>query len=49
MVADLPLYSLQTVYSRIGDSFAYLCIAALVLLTAWAMLRRKQAAPVSKD
>jgi apolipoprotein N-acyltransferase len=49
MVADLPLYSLQTVYSRIGDSFAYLCIAALVLLTARAMLRRKQAAPVSKD
>jgi hypothetical protein len=33
----------MTLYARIGDFFVYLCIAALVALTAAAFLRRTPA------
>jgi apolipoprotein N-acyltransferase len=42
MVANFPVYSTRTIYSRIGDLFAYLCVAGLVFFTAWAFLHRKQ-------
>jgi apolipoprotein N-acyltransferase len=42
MVADLPVHSERTIYSRIGDLFAYLCVAGLVFLTIRALLKRKQ-------
>jgi apolipoprotein N-acyltransferase len=35
MVADVPTHGLGALYPRLGDSFAYLCIAGLVLLTGW--------------
>ena len=44
MVAALPLHSETTLYSRMGDWFAYICIAGFVLLTIWAFTHRKQPA-----
>jgi len=32
MVSDVPIEGVTTFYSRIGDSFAWLCVAALVWL-----------------
>jgi apolipoprotein N-acyltransferase len=46
MFAELPVHSERTIYSRIGDLFAYLCAAGLVVLTALALRRRKQPAHV---
>jgi apolipoprotein N-acyltransferase len=44
MVAALPVHSETTLYSRMGDWFAYICIAGLVFLTIWAFTHRKQPA-----
>jgi apolipoprotein N-acyltransferase len=44
MLARLPMHRIATVYSRIGDAFAYLCIFGLLLLAGLALLRRKQPA-----
>ena len=41
LVASFQVRSLRTIYSRVGDLFAYLCITGLVFLTAWAFLRRR--------
>jgi apolipoprotein N-acyltransferase len=41
LVATLPIHSVRTIYSRIGDLFAYLCIGGLILLTIWAFRRHK--------
>ena len=41
MLASIPTRGVVTVYSRIGDAFAYLCVAGLVLLAGWAFLRRQ--------
>jgi apolipoprotein N-acyltransferase len=38
----VPSRGVITIYSRIGDVFAYLCVAGLVILTAWAILARKK-------
>jgi apolipoprotein N-acyltransferase len=40
MITSVPTRGVTTVYSRIGDLFAYLCVAGLVFLTGWAFLRR---------
>jgi apolipoprotein N-acyltransferase len=40
MVTDLPVHSTRTIYSRVGDLFAYLCVAGLILLTGWALIHR---------
>jgi apolipoprotein N-acyltransferase len=38
LLTELPCAGQRTLYSRIGDSFAWLCLAALAGLTAWAVL-----------
>ena len=40
MIADLPTRSVVTIYSRIGNSFAYLCVLALAALAFWARRTR---------
>jgi len=43
MVTDLPAYNIVTPYSRIGDAFAWLCIACFVAFNIWGhFIRRKQ-------
>ena len=44
MVATVPTHGVVTIYSRIGDSFAYLCAAGLIGLAGWALLRGRAAA-----
>jgi apolipoprotein N-acyltransferase len=38
MLTSVPTRGVTTIYSRIGDLFAYLCAAGLVFLAAWAVL-----------
>jgi apolipoprotein N-acyltransferase len=40
MLAWVPKHGTVTVYSRIGDTFAYLCVLGLILLTGLAVARR---------
>ena len=40
MLASIPTRGVVTIYSRIGDTFAYLCAIGLVLLTGWASVRK---------
>ncbi len=42
LVATLPVHSENTIYSRIGDLFAYLCVAGLFVLVIWSSLHHKQ-------
>ena len=42
MVSDVPTEGVTTVYSRIGDSFAWLCVAAFVWLVGSVAARRKR-------
>jgi apolipoprotein N-acyltransferase len=42
MITSVPTRGVATIYSRIGDLFAYLCATGLVFLAAWAFFRRKQ-------
>jgi apolipoprotein N-acyltransferase len=40
MMATVPTHGVVTIYSRIGDAFAYLCAVGLVLLAVWAFVRK---------
>ena len=40
MLASIPTRGVVTIYSRIGDTFAYLCAIGFVLLTGWALVRK---------
>jgi apolipoprotein N-acyltransferase len=42
MQAGVPLQGVTTIYSRIGDLFAYLCAAGLIVLAGWTLVRREQ-------
>jgi apolipoprotein N-acyltransferase len=44
MLASLPVQGVKTVYSQIGDVFAYGCVAGLILLLAGTLFRREHAA-----
>jgi apolipoprotein N-acyltransferase len=44
MIADLPVHAEKTVYSLIGDTFAYLSIAGLIFFAVLAFLHSKGAA-----
>ncbi len=44
MVVDVPVRGVRTVYSIIGDLYAWLCVAAVLFLVA-AALRRKRSTP----
>jgi len=41
MITSVPTRGVRTIYSRVGDLFAYFCAAGLVILFGWALLRRK--------
>jgi apolipoprotein N-acyltransferase len=43
MIAYIPTEGVTTIYSRIGDLFAWLCMAGLVTVIAWVVVRRKAA------
>ena len=43
MIADLPTQGVTTVYSRIGDLFAWLCVAGFLGLIVFAIVNRKRA------
>jgi len=43
MIAYVPTKSVTTIYSRIGDLFAWLCMAGLVTAIGWVVIRRKAA------
>lgn len=45
LVTLMPIHGTSTVYTYIGDIFAYLCIISLVALTAVALWRRRQIDP----
>jgi apolipoprotein N-acyltransferase len=45
LVSMVPTRGVRTLYSRIGDAFAWLCIAALVLPVGWGWRRRGQRPP----
>ncbi|QKG23299.1 nitrilase-related carbon-nitrogen hydrolase [Actinomadura verrucosospora] len=42
LVADVPVHGATTPYDRIGDLFAWLCVAAIPLLTALAVARSRR-------
>jgi len=42
MITTIPTRGVRTVYSRIGDAFAYLSVAGLIFLAGWAFIRREQ-------
>jgi apolipoprotein N-acyltransferase len=48
MLASLPMHRVTTLYSRIGDAFAYLCVLGLILLAVPALLRREQPAAIAQ-
>jgi apolipoprotein N-acyltransferase len=41
IVAMMPVHAVPTLYSRIGDVFAYVCILTLITLTALGFVRRQ--------
>lgn len=45
MIADVPTRGVRTLYSRLGDWFAWLCLAALVALIITAFARRSRLPP----
>jgi apolipoprotein N-acyltransferase len=47
MLGSVPTRGVTTIYSRIGDVFAYLCVAGLILLAGWAFIHRHR--PVQSD
>lgn len=42
MVAQVPVRGVRTIYARVGDLFAWLCVAGLVGAIAWGTLRKRQ-------
>jgi apolipoprotein N-acyltransferase len=46
MMAAIPVRGVHTIYSRIGDSLAYLCVVASLFFAGMALLRRKHASAV---
>lgn len=45
MIADVPIQGVRTPYSRLGDWFAWTCIASLVSLVMIALARGRPASP----
>jgi apolipoprotein N-acyltransferase len=40
MVVHVPTVGTRTIYSVVGDLFAYLCVAGLVIIVGWVVYRR---------
>jgi apolipoprotein N-acyltransferase len=45
MIAAVPTRGVVTIYSRIGDAFAYFCAAGVIVLAGWALVRKPTAGP----
>lgn len=45
MIADVPIQGVRTLYARLGDWFAWVCIAGLLALIATALARRPSLRP----
>lgn len=43
MIVDLPTHSVPTFYGRVGDLFAWMCVASLLALTVLGLLHRRRA------
>lgn len=41
MISYVPTKGVRTIYSRIGDLFAWLCMAGFVAVLGWVVVRRK--------
>jgi apolipoprotein N-acyltransferase len=48
VVAQVPTQGVNTVYGRVGDAFAYLCLLVLAGLTAYAYLRGRRTTTVAR-
>ncbi|MFZ0245420.1 MAG: nitrilase-related carbon-nitrogen hydrolase [Candidatus Binatus sp.] len=47
MLATVPTHGVVTIYSRIGDLFAYFCVAGSIFLAIWAFVRKHpEVAPI---
>jgi apolipoprotein N-acyltransferase len=44
LAVNVPARAVSTLYVRLGDSLAYACMAGLVVLLAWAFIRRRSPA-----
>jgi apolipoprotein N-acyltransferase len=49
MLTTIPTRGVRTIYSRIGDVFAYMCAAGLILLIGRALMRGKRPAASTKN
>jgi apolipoprotein N-acyltransferase len=49
LVTTVPIQGRPTLYSRIGDSFAYLCVAMLIVLLGLAVLQRRPVTATKGD
>jgi len=45
MIAYVPTKGVTTVYSQIGDVFAWLCVAGFIAILGWVLIWRKRAKP----
>jgi apolipoprotein N-acyltransferase len=48
LMTGVPTHGVTTIYSRIGDAFAYLCVVALILLAGRALAREPQRAHIAR-
>jgi apolipoprotein N-acyltransferase len=42
MMTTVPVQGMRTIYSRVGDAFAYLCVAVVILFAGLAVMGRRQ-------
>ena len=42
IISDVPMKGVPTLYSKIGDLFAWLCFTGFVMIAAWAPLRHRE-------
>jgi apolipoprotein N-acyltransferase len=45
MISEIPTREVRTIYSRLGDWFAWMCIAGLLALIAKGYRKRRTAGP----
>jgi len=43
IISDLPMKGVPTIYSKIGDLFAWLCVAGFLIVIVWALRQHKKA------
>jgi apolipoprotein N-acyltransferase len=49
LVAQMPTQGVQTIYAVVGDAFAWLCVALVVVLIVWAVIRGRRAARSAEE